>query len=102
MGCNDVIMLITDGAPGYFKNVFELYNKNKRVSNAIAKTNSLTLGLYLQIRFFSFLIGEEAIDFDQVKWMACTNRGYMVHVSNMADVQEKVQVRSLSFSNLIS
>jgi uncharacterized protein YegL len=73
MGCNDVIMLITDGAPGYFKNVFELYNKNKR------------------IRFFSFLIGEEAIDFDQVKWMACTNRGYMVHVSNMADVQEKVQ-----------
>uniref|UniRef100_A0A7E4V298 VWFA domain-containing protein n=1 Tax=Panagrellus redivivus TaxID=6233 RepID=A0A7E4V298_PANRE len=72
-GCNDVIMLITDGAPGYYKETFELWNANRKV------------------RFFSFLIGEEAIDFDQVKWMACTNRGYMVHVSNMADVQEKIQ-----------
>lgn len=37
MGCNDVIMLITDGAPGYFKNVFELYNENKRVINLFKK-----------------------------------------------------------------
>uniref|UniRef100_A0A914DTY6 VWFA domain-containing protein n=1 Tax=Acrobeloides nanus TaxID=290746 RepID=A0A914DTY6_9BILA len=73
MGCNDVIMLITDGAPGYYKEIFEIYNHEKK------------------IRFFSFLIGEEAIDFDQVKWMACTNRGFMVHIGNMADVQEKVQ-----------
>ncbi|PIO67531.1 hypothetical protein TELCIR_10713 [Teladorsagia circumcincta] len=43
------------------------------------------------VRFFSFLIGEEAIDFEQVKTMACTNRGYMVHVQNMADVEDKVQ-----------
>lgn len=74
MGCNDVIMLITDGAPNYYKEIFELYNPKRKV------------------RFFSFLIGEEAIDFDQVKWMACNNRGFMVHVSSMADVQEKVQV----------
>lgn len=32
MGCNDVIMLITDGAPGFFKDIFYLYNKEKRVS----------------------------------------------------------------------
>lgn len=28
----------------------------------------------------------------QVKWMACENKGFMVHISNLADVQEKVQV----------
>ncbi|KAM3726496.1 Voltage-dependent calcium channel [Dirofilaria immitis] len=72
-GCNDIIMLITDGAPNYFKQIFHLYNKNKSV------------------RFFSFLIGEEATDTAQVKWMACENKGFMVHISNLADVQEKVQ-----------
>ncbi|EJW88966.1 hypothetical protein WUBG_00125 [Wuchereria bancrofti] len=72
-GCNDIIMLITDGAPSYFKQIFQLYNKNKSV------------------RFFSFLIGEEATDMAQVKWMACDNKGFMVHISNLADVQEKVQ-----------
>uniref|UniRef100_A0A0R3S0Q7 VWFA domain-containing protein n=1 Tax=Elaeophora elaphi TaxID=1147741 RepID=A0A0R3S0Q7_9BILA len=72
-GCNDIIMLITDGAPNYFKQIFQLYNKNKSV------------------RFFSFLIGEEATDVAQVKWMACENKGFMVHISNLADVQEKVQ-----------
>ncbi|CAD5218469.1 unnamed protein product [Bursaphelenchus okinawaensis] len=80
MGCNDVIMLITDGAPDFYKDVFELYNKHK------------------QVRFFSFLVGEEATDFEQVRWMACNNRGFMVHISNLADILEKIQhyVRVLS------
>uniref|UniRef100_A0A1I8BDN2 VWFA domain-containing protein n=1 Tax=Meloidogyne hapla TaxID=6305 RepID=A0A1I8BDN2_MELHA len=80
MGCQDVIILITDGAPGFFKEIFELYNKDKR------------------IRFFSFIVGEEAKDFEQVRWMACSNRGFMAHIVSMADVQEKVQqyVRVLS------
>ncbi|CAJ0576960.1 unnamed protein product, partial [Mesorhabditis spiculigera] len=43
------------------------------------------------IRVFTFLIGEEAIDFEQVRNMACQNRGYMVHIQNMADVEEKIQ-----------
>ncbi|MCP9266119.1 BMA-UNC-36, isoform a [Dirofilaria immitis] len=34
---------------------------------------------------------EEATDTAQVKWMACENKGFMVHISNLADVQEKVQ-----------
>ncbi|GMT25107.1 hypothetical protein PFISCL1PPCAC_16404, partial [Pristionchus fissidentatus] len=71
--CENVIMLITDGAPQRYEEVFRMYNPEKKV------------------RFFSFLIGEEAIDFDQVKWMACNNAGYMVHIANMADVEEKVQ-----------
>uniref|UniRef100_A0A915PVX6 VWFA domain-containing protein n=1 Tax=Setaria digitata TaxID=48799 RepID=A0A915PVX6_9BILA len=44
-----------------------------------------------EVRFFSFLIGEEATDVAQVKWMACENKGFMVHISNLADVQDKVQ-----------
>ena len=73
-------MLITDGAPGFYKEIFELYNKDRR------------------IRLFSFVVGEEAKDFDQVRWMACSNRGFMAHIVSMADVQEKVQqyVRVLS------
>uniref|UniRef100_A0AC35U6T6 VWFA domain-containing protein n=1 Tax=Rhabditophanes sp. KR3021 TaxID=114890 RepID=A0AC35U6T6_9BILA len=73
IGCNNAVMLITDGAPGYYKETFELYKIEKRV------------------RFFSFLIGEEAVDFIQVQWMACLHRGFMVHIQNMADVHEKVQ-----------
>ena len=46
----------------------------------------------VQVRFFTFLVGEEAKDFEQVKWMACNNRGFMAHITNMADVQEKVMV----------
>uniref|UniRef100_A0A914I0S9 VWFA domain-containing protein n=1 Tax=Globodera rostochiensis TaxID=31243 RepID=A0A914I0S9_GLORO len=80
MGCQDMIILITDGAPGFYREIFDLYNREKRV------------------RFFSFVVGEEAKDFEQVRWMACANRGFMAHISSMADVQEKVQqyVRVLS------
>lgn len=52
--------------------------------------------IQLQVRFFSFLIGEEATDVAQVKWMACENKGFMVHITNLADVQEKVQVSNVT------
>ncbi|CAB3401877.1 unnamed protein product [Caenorhabditis bovis] len=71
--CEHVIMLITDGAPSDYEKIFQLHNANKKV------------------RVFTFLVGDEAIDFDEVRKMACNNRGYMVHVANMADVDEKIQ-----------
>lgn len=77
-------MLITDGAPNFFKNIFQLYNQKKSV------------------RFFSFLVGEEATDFEQVRYMACENKGFMVHISNLADIQEKVQNYVRVLSRLIS
>lgn len=49
---------------------------------------------FLQIRFFSFLMGEDVTDFREVRWMACNNNGYFAHIANLADVQEKVQVSS--------
>jgi len=73
-GCTKVIMLITDGAPSSYKGIFDKYNGDKSV------------------RVFTFLIGDEAIDFEQVTQIACYNRGFMVHIQNMADVAEKVQV----------
>lgn len=58
----------------------------------------ILITVHFQVRFFSFLVGEEATDFEQVRWMACNNRGFMVHISNLADIQEKIQhyVRVLS------
>ncbi|CCD66131.1 Voltage-dependent calcium channel unc-36 [Caenorhabditis elegans] len=70
--CENVIMLITDGAPNAYKKIFDMYNADKKV------------------RVFTFLVGDEAIDFNEVREMACNNRGYMVHVANMADVDEKI------------
>ncbi|CAI2347934.1 unnamed protein product [Caenorhabditis sp. 36 PRJEB53466] len=70
--CENVIMLITDGAPNAYKKIFDMYNADKKV------------------RVFTFLVGDEAIDFNEVRDMACSNRGYMVHVANMADVDEKI------------
>lgn len=92
LGCQNVIMLITDGAPDYYKEIFQLYNPDKKVYNKQTFSFKAIPCYSLQIRFFSFLIGDEATDFEQVKWMACTNKGFMVHVANLADVQEKVQV----------
>ncbi|CDW56690.1 voltage dependent calcium channel unc 36 [Trichuris trichiura] len=72
-GCHSAIMLITDGATDTYEEIFNHYNKDK------------------SIRFFSYLIGDDVTEFREVRWMACYNRGYFAHISNLADVQEKVQ-----------
>ena len=55
--CNKAIMLVTDGAPGYYEKIFAKYNKS------------------LNVRVFSFLIGREVGDDKQVRSMACANKG---------------------------
>uniref|UniRef100_A0A5S6QYI8 Integrase catalytic domain-containing protein n=1 Tax=Trichuris muris TaxID=70415 RepID=A0A5S6QYI8_TRIMR len=72
-GCHSAIMLITDGATDTYEDIFNRYNEDK------------------SIRFFSYLIGDDVTEFREVRWMACYNRGYFAHISNLADVQEKVQ-----------
>ncbi|CAG2161553.1 unnamed protein product [Oppiella nova] len=72
--CNQAIMLITDGAPETFEDVFRTYNWPN-----------------IPVRVFTYLIGREVTDSQEVYWMACHNRGYYTHVSNLAEVREQVQ-----------
>ncbi|XP_052267812.1 voltage-dependent calcium channel subunit alpha-2/delta-3-like [Dreissena polymorpha] len=72
--CNKAILLITDGVPEHYSNVFEKYNWPSKPT-----------------RVFTFLLGHEVGDTREVRWMACANNGYYSHIHSLADVQENVQ-----------
>ncbi|RWS27682.1 voltage-dependent calcium channel subunit alpha-2/delta-3-like protein [Leptotrombidium deliense] len=80
--CNQAIMLVTDGAPETYKEIFEEYNGpldqfgQKRVP----------------VRVFTYLIGKEVTDTEEVHQIACHNKGYYTHVANNAEVREQVQL----------
>ncbi|KAM8972893.1 voltage-dependent calcium channel subunit alpha-2/delta-4 [Pelodytes ibericus] len=71
--CNQAIMLITDGAVEDYEPVFEKYNWPDR-----------------KVRIFTYLIGREVTFAQNVKWIACSNKGYYTQISTLADVQENV------------
>ncbi|CAD5124217.1 DgyrCDS12514 [Dimorphilus gyrociliatus] len=73
--CNKAIMIITDGAPESYEDVFDKYNWAPKAN----------------VRIFTYLIGREVGDSKHAKWMACANKGYFSHISTLADVQEHVQ-----------
>lgn len=87
--CNQAIMLITDGAMEDFQDVFEEFNwpeRRVRHTNALADvplagTNqtahfaTLQPSLSCQVRVFTYLIGREMTFAENVKWIACNNKG---------------------------
>lgn len=73
--CNQAIMIISDGAPFLYTEIFEEHNWNKD---------------YMPVRIFTYVIGKEVSDVAEMKYMACKNQGYYVHLSDMAEVREMV------------
>ncbi|KAL7043546.1 hypothetical protein ACKWTF_001566 [Chironomus riparius] len=76
--CNQAIMLITDGME---------YNETIQT---IFKSNNWDKGN--PVRVFSYLIGEmiPEHDYEQVKLMACENRGYYVQIDTKTETREQV------------
>ncbi|XP_055322700.1 voltage-dependent calcium channel subunit alpha-2/delta-3 isoform X3 [Sitodiplosis mosellana] len=75
-GCNQAIMLISDGVPHDFNETFQRYNWPNET--------------YRPVRLFTYLIGSEVPDFQLIKEMACINQGYYVHLSVPSEVREQV------------
>ena len=56
-------MLVTDGVPYTYENIFQEYNQPHK-----------------PVRVFTYLIGREISDLDAAKWMACENKGGSVYL----------------------
>lgn len=44
----------------------------------------------MPVRIFTYLIGKEVADVKKIKDIACSNLGYYVHLSTLAEVREQV------------
>lgn len=64
------------GVPYDFTELIEKYN--------------LQNNTYKPVRIFTYLIGKEVADVKKIKDMACSNLGYYVHLSTLAEVREQV------------
>uniref|UniRef100_A0A1A8PWE8 Calcium channel, voltage-dependent, alpha 2/delta subunit 4a n=1 Tax=Nothobranchius rachovii TaxID=451742 RepID=A0A1A8PWE8_9TELE len=58
--------------------------------NVCNRLHLISVQLFFQVRVFTYLIGRELTFAENVKWIACNNKGYYTHVSTLADVQENV------------
>lgn len=75
--CNQAIMLVTDNIQGNFTDIFEKYNRAEN-------------GTRVPVRMFTYLLGKDQSNVDEMKSIACSNRGAFAHIQTLDEVQEKV------------
>ncbi|CAH1121282.1 unnamed protein product [Ceutorhynchus assimilis] len=71
--CNQAIMLITDGPPSSYKEVFKIYNFPHR-----------------PVRLFTYLIGSDSGSATEMYWMACENKGFYTRIQTYDEIRQKV------------
>ncbi|KAJ8953279.1 hypothetical protein NQ318_015861 [Aromia moschata] len=75
--CNQAIMIITDGV-------------NENLSNITMDKNYLNDGQNIPVRIFTYLVGKEVSNVEELKWISCANRGYFTHVQTLEQVTASV------------
>ncbi|XP_077294505.1 voltage-dependent calcium channel subunit alpha-2/delta-3-like [Arctopsyche grandis] len=75
-GCNQAIMLISDGIYDNHYDIFKSYNL-QNLSN-------------IPVRVFTYSIGIEEDDMREEIWIACANQGYFVRLINVAEARKQV------------
>lgn len=73
--CNQAIMYISDSIQGNITDVMERRNRN---------------GSFIPIRIFTYLLGKEPTNVNEMKQLACQNRGGFQHIQTLDEVAEKV------------
>lgn len=78
--CNQAIMLITDNIQGNFTDTFEEHNRESSTDGTDK----------IPVRMFTYLLGKDQSNVEEMKSIACSNRGSFSHIQTLDEVQEKV------------
>ncbi|XP_078250414.1 voltage-dependent calcium channel subunit alpha-2/delta-1 isoform X6 [Pogona vitticeps] len=71
--CNKIIMLFTDGGEEKAQEIFQKYNRDKKV------------------RVFTFSVGQHNYDKGPIQWMACENKGYYYEIPSIGAIRINTQ-----------
>lgn len=74
-----IVLISFSGVPYDFTELIDQHNNQNNTNNT-----------FKPVRIFTYLIGKEVADVKKIKDMACSNFGYYVHLSTLAEVREQV------------